>query len=234
MFTHTYETRYGDFKDYETVKTGTVLDIVQDISTKEADFYGYSIQKLREMNVAWLMQGINVYFDAPVKVNCPIEVSTAVQSLKGAVSERGCILRQEGKIVAKTIANWFTFNTQKMRVCRIPTEMHECYTCHDFKDSFFEYKRPQILEIENSEYTVRVANKDIDTNKHLNNQKSADLLMDALPFDFNFNYLGILYKKATYLGDELEVCIKEIEKGHYVHLQTKDKDVCVAGVFENI
>lgn len=234
MFTYTYETRYGDFKDFETVKTGTILDIVQDVSTKEADSCGYSIQRLREMNMAWLMQGINVYFEKPVRINTPIEVETAVQSLKGAVSERGCILRQNGEVVAKTIANWFTFNSEKMRVCRIPAELHECYVCHDFKDSFFSYKRPPVFEIENPEYSVRVSNKDIDTNKHLNNQKAADLLMDALPFDFNFNYLGILYKKATYLGDELEVCIKETEKGYYVHLQNKDKELCVAGVFENV
>jgi len=234
MFTHIYNTRYGDYKDYDTVKVGTVLDIVQDISTKEAESCGYGINKLREINIAWLMQGINVRFEKPVKISKPIEVSTAIKSLKGVISERGCLLKQDGEIVAKTIANWFTFDTKKMRACRVPKEMHDCYTCYDFKDSFFEYVRPAILEIEKPKYVVRVGNKDLDTNKHLNNQKAADLLMDALPYEFDFNNLGILYKKAAYLGDELEVCVKEIEKGYYVHLQTNESQVCVAGVFEKL
>jgi len=45
--------------------------------------------------------------------------------------------------------------------------------------------------------------------------------------------MTVFYKKSAYLGDELELCIKEIPKGYYVHLQTKDKEICVAGKFEN-
>lgn len=232
MFTYTYETRYGDFKDFEVIKRGTILDIVQDVSTKEADFCGFSIQKMREINMAWLMQGINVHFVKPVKILKPITAETAVQSLKGVISERGCILKQDGEVVAKTIANWFTFNTEKMRVCKIPEELHNCYKLHDFEDDFFNYKKPEIAEDSDVAYTIKVSNKDIDTNMHLNNQKAADLLMDALPFDYDFKHMKILYKKATYLGDELQVCVKKTEKGYLVHLQTADRQICVAGEFE--
>ena len=55
-------------------------------------------------------------------------------------------------------------------------------------------KKPEILEIENPAYTIRVSNKDIDTNRHLNNEKGAELLMDALPFDFFFTDMSIIYK----------------------------------------
>ena len=234
MFTHTYETRSGDYKDFETVKVGTVLDIVQDISTKEADFCGFGIDKMRGLNMAWLMQGINLTFIKPVKTHTPIEAFTAVQRLKGAISERCCILKQNGQPVVKTVANWFVVDTEKLKVCRIPPELHECYKCYDFNDSFFEYVRPALFEFEEADYMIKVSNKDIDTNKHLNNQKSADILMDALPFDFTFNNLKILYKKAAYLDDQLEVCVKKLDNGYYVHLQTPEKQICVAGTFENL
>ena len=232
MFTYTYETRYGDFKDFENLKKGALLDIVQDISTKEADFCGYGVEQLREMNLAWLMQGINVCFEKPAKILKPIVVETAVQGIKGVISERGCILKQDGEVVAKTIANWFTFNTEKMRVCKIPEEIHNCYTLHNFNDIFFTYKKPEILNNVDVAYKIRVSNKDIDTNKHLNNQKGAELLMDALPFEYDFKNLRILYKKSAFLGDELEVCVQKNENGYYVHLQTTDKQVCVVGEFE--
>ena len=232
MFTYTYEPRYGDFKDFEYLKRPALLDMVQDISTKEADYCGYGINKLREINMAWLMQGINIRFEKPAKILKPVTVETAVQSLKGIVSERCCILKQDGEVVAKTIANWFTFDTEKMKVCRIPEEMHSCYTLHDFEDDFFSYRKPAILNDVEVAYTIKVSNRDIDTNKHLNNQKAAELLMDALPFDYDFKDLRILYKKSAYLGDELEVCVKKTEIGYYVHLQTSDKQVCVVGEFE--
>ena len=232
MFTYTYEPRYGDFKDFVNLKKSVLLDIVQDISTKEAASCGYSIHKLREMNMAWLIQGINIRFEKPAEILKSVTVETAVQSLKGVVSERGCILKQEGEVIAKTIANWFTFDTERMRVCRIPEEMHNCYTLHDFEDDFFEYKKPTILNDVEVAYKIRISNRDIDTNKHLNNQKSAELLMDALPFDYDFKDLRILYKKSAFLGDELEVCVQKTDKGYYVHLQTLDQQVCVVGEFE--
>ena len=52
-------------------------------------------------------------------------------------------------------------------------------------------------------------------------------------YDFYFNEMNIIYKKPAYLGDILEVCKTPIENGWYVHLQTKDKEVCVAGAFKN-
>ena len=56
--------------------------------------------------------------------------------------------------------------------------------------------------------------------------------MDALPYDFSFNRMNILYKKAAYHGDVLYICRTDLENGYYVHLETADKEVCVAGTFE--
>ncbi len=234
MYTHTYETRYGDFKDFDTIKTGAVLDMVQDVSILDSNRCSYGINALRDMSLAWLLQGINVKIEKPVKTFMPIEVSTGVKTLKGVTSERGCIIKQNGEVVAKTIANWFLFNTEKMRIAKIPQDMHDKYEFYDFNDEFFTFVKPDLYDINEPLYTVKVSNKEIDTNMHLNNQKGADLLMDALPFDFSFNSIKILYKKPAYLNDMLGVCIKETEKGYYVHLMSQDNDVCVAGTFENI
>ena len=234
MFTFKYETRYGDYKDFENIKVSSVLDMIQDVSTKDSARCGYDMQTLKNMKMAWLMQGINVHFTAPVKTGVPVELLTAVKSLKGTTSARGCFIRQNGEVVAKSIANWFLFDTEKNKIGRIPAEMFDAYEFFEFEDEFFEYKKAPFFEIETPEYTVKIANKEIDTNGHLNNQKGAELLMDALPFDFQFNNVKLLYKKQAYLGDELQVCRKEIPGGFYVHMQTKEKEICVAGTFENV
>lgn len=234
MFTYTYETRYGDYKNYDIIKPGSILDFIQDVSIKDSNRCGYDAEKLKEMKMAWLLQGTNVHFEKTVKPDIPLEISTAIKNLKGATSARGCIIKQNGEIVAKTIANWFIFNVERQRIGKITPEMHDAYEFYDFEDNFFNYQKLELCEIDKAEYTVRIGNKDIDTNMHLNNQKGAELLMDALPFEFYFNNMNVLYKKSAYLGDELEVCVKEIENGYYVHMQTKVGEVCVAGKFENI
>ena len=231
MYNARYETRYGDFKDFDTIKLGSLLDIIQDVSTKNSTDCGYGILKMRDMNKAWLLKGMNIKIEGDVKTLAPIDVYTSVKPLKGATSERGCILMQDGEVKLKSIADWFLFDTIKKRPVRIPEDMAASLQVHNFDEEFFTYKKPDIIDADYI-YTVRVSNRDIDTNCHLNNEKGAELLMDALPFEFRFNFVKTLFKRPCFLGDELEVCMKKTESGYYVHLKTKEKEICVIGTFE--
>lgn len=231
MYEFEHKLKYSDYKDFDTVKVSTALELIQEAAIQDSDQFGYSIEKLREMNLAWLLLGYNVHFEKPLSTKYPIATFTAVKNMKAATSVRGAILSQNGEVIGKSIANWFMFDTNKMRPGRIPEEMLTCYGFYDFNDDFFDYKKPEILEIEEPAYTIRVSNKDIDTNMHLNNEKGAELLMDALPFDFFFTDMSIIYKNQAHLGDVLGVCVKELDNGYYVHLETENKDVCVAATF---
>ena len=232
MFRYDYNIRYSDYKDFETVKTSTILEVIQEVAIQNSAVAGYGIDNLREMGRAWLLQGINVRMEKPVSTHYPLVAKTAVKSLKGVLSERGTVVEQNGETVAKSIANWCLLDTDRMRLARIPKEMTDSYEHHDFGDDFFTYVRPETIEDAPEMYKIRVSNKELDTNKHLNNQKGAELLMDALPFEFEIKNIKIHYPNPAYLGEELQVCVKELEKGYYVHLKNSDDVICVAGTFE--
>lgn len=233
MHSYTYQLRYSDYKNFDEVKPSAFLDIIQDVAIQDSDRSGYDIQKLREMNRAWLIQGINVRFEKPVSTHAPLEVSTGVKAFRGSTSERCCIVKQNDEVVARTVANWFLIDTEKIRVVRITPEMLEAYEAGGFEDEFFKFQKPQTYEAERA-YTVRVSNKEIDTNHHLNNQRAAELLLDAIPYEFSFNDMKILYKKAAYPDEMLDVCVTETEQGYFVMLQNQEGDLCVAGTFENL
>ncbi|MFA7636787.1 MAG: acyl-ACP thioesterase domain-containing protein [Monoglobales bacterium] len=234
MFTLKYETRYGDLKNFDMIKQSALLDMIQDVSIKASADAGYGIDVMRGLDKAWLLQGINLFINKPVKPYVAVEISTAVKSVRGVTSERGCYIKQGGEIVAKAVANWFLFDLINIKPARIPAQMMESYARAEFEDTFFTYKKAPLYDIDKAEYEIRISNKEIDTNLHLNNQKGAELLMDALPFDFEFNNVNVLYKRPAYLGDRLRVCVKEIEKGYYVHLQSAESEIYVAGIFEKI
>lgn len=231
MFTHTYDTRYGDYKNFDCVKPSVIIDIAQDIAIRHSDSCAFGLEVLRNMNMAWLLQGLKLHFNRPVKTHTPITAHTAVKNMRGTTSERGTIFEQDGETVATLVANWFLFDSERLRPIRIPAEISEAYGFHQF-DEFFSFKKPEIIEAKPL-YDIRVSNKEIDTNNHLNNQKSAEILMDALDLDYTFTDMTVFYKKAAYLGDILTLCKAEIENGYYVQLINQDGDVCVAGTFEN-
>jgi len=232
MFSYDYNIRYSDYKDFETVKISTILEVIQEAAILNSASCGFGVNDLRSMNRAWLLQGINVSLKPHISTHYPLKTNTAVKSLKGVLSERGTIIEQNGKTVAKSIANWCLLDTERMRLARIPKEMTESYEYYDFDDEFFNYVRPEVFEDAPEIYKIRVSNKELDTNKHLNNQKGAELLMDALPFDFEVRDIKIHYPNPAYLGEELSVCVKETENGYYVHLKNSENVICVAGTFE--
>jgi len=230
MYTHTYEIRYGDYKDEDTVKPSSILDMVQDISTKHSEHCGYTMRRIIEMNKAWMLQGLDLRFFKPVSNKLPVTINTAIKDMKGVTSQRCCIIEQSGEVVAQTVANWFIFDLEKMRPARIPEQMAEEYEFGDFPDPFFDYRKPELREAPVL-YSVHIGNKEIDTNHHLNNQKSSEILMDALPLDFFFTEMRVYFKKAVYHGAVLQLCATEIENGWYAHLQTPEGEICVAASF---
>jgi len=230
MFTCNYQMRYGDLKNFEAIKPAALLDVIQDVAIKNSESCGYGLYKMRDMNMAWLLQGINFHITRLPDPRTELTVKTAVKDMKGVVSERGTIIEQDGEECARSVAAWFLFDGSRMRPIRIPEDMAAAYPNHDFGDDFFNFKKPRLCEAEKV-FTVRVGNGQIDTNHHLNNQKSAEILIDALPDDFFFTDMSILYKKAAYLGDILSVCIAEIEKGYFIKLENESGEVCVAATF---
>lgn len=231
MFGSTYETRYGDYKDFDYIKTGTILDIVQDVSIKHSNSCGYGMHHMRDIGLAWLMQGIKLKIVKKPNVFDNIVAYTGVRKINGVSSERGCILEQNGEIIAKTIACWFLIDIEKGVLSRIPDEMANAYDIHDFKDDFFVYKKLRVNSVGEEKYTVRISNHEIDTNGHLNNEKAFEILADTLPYDYDYDTVELLYKKESYLGDEMKICVDKTEKGYCVELVNSNMEVCVAGVF---
>ena len=231
MFTYEYQMRYRDFKDFESIKPAALLDVIQDVAIKHSQNCGYGLYKLRDMNMAWLLQGINFEIKHLPDPRKPLLLKTAVRDMEGVISDRGTEIWQDGELCARSVAAWFLFDGNRKRPIRIPEDMASAYEMHDFADEFFCFKKPPVLEAEEI-FTVRVGNGQIDTNRHLNNQKSAEILIDALPEDFSFNNMSILYKKAALLGETLSLCRAETANGYFMCLKNESGELCVAALFE--
>lgn len=222
-----YESRYGDLKDFDNIKVSSLLDIIQDISTKASEEVGYGLYDLRDRGVAWLLSGITFKLVKNADPRFPVFAQTGIQKMGAATSNRGCILLQNGEVVAKSIANWFLMDMKEGRIARITKEMMASYPYHDFGDEFFNYKKPKFPEFSGVGEAIRVSNRDIDTNRHLNNVKAVEIILDGVPFDYDFDTVDVLYKRESYLGDILIREVIKTDNGYYIALLGEDKEVNV-------
>lgn len=231
MFSHRYEIRYGDYLDLHSVRPAALLDMVQDVSSRHSAACGYDMRSLYASGLCWILQGMKLRLLAPADNQKPIDAFTAVAQMKGITSERGCILRQEGVTVAKTVANWVLFDIAAQKLARFPDGMAEAYGLHDFQDDFFRYHKPAPAAETQPLYSLPVGRREIDTNRHLNNQKGAELLMEALPEGFSFREMSVYYKRSAYEGDILTLSRAEIDGGWYAALHGADGGLCLAARF---
>ena len=78
MFKYNYEIRYSDYKDFDKVKTSSILEVIQEAAIRDSEANGHGIEKLRSMDRAWILQGINVRIEKPVSTHFPLTVSLCI------------------------------------------------------------------------------------------------------------------------------------------------------------
>lgn len=227
MFVKNYEFRYGDLNKNGNIKISTVLDILQEAAILHSADVGYDSDKLAEMKIAWLLEGWRVRFDAHLNNKSAVTVKTGIMTLKSCESNRGYEVWQDGICKVVATADWFTVNTEKMRITRIPAECIDAFDKVDEPDNglMFERFKPE-AEIESVD-TRTVEKRDIDTNNHMNNVKSVEILLDYLPDGFDVKELAVRYRKELVAGENITVCRKETENGFILELKNDSGDACV-------
>ncbi len=233
MFVKDYEFRYGDLDKNGNIRISTVLDVLQDAATRHSAEVGYDSRKLSEIKIAWLLEGWRVRIISSLDADCSATVKTGIMNLKSCESQRCYEVWQNGELKIIATADWFTVNTEKMRITRIPKECIDAFDKVDEPDNelHFERFKPE-TEIDVIDTRV-VENRDLDTNNHLNNVKSAEIIMDYLPDSFCPTEFTIRYRKELKKGEKIEVCHKITDNALCYEIKNSDGDACVMMRFNN-
>ena len=141
------------------------------------------------------------------------------------------VVSQEGILKVKCTSVWFAFDTVNLKPRKIPQELLNRYLETPVTEEFDEYRNPEDFDNGQEIDRLTVTLRDIDTNHHLNNQKSSEILMSALPENFNYNNSVIHYKKSAHLKDMLTVT-RKLDKNTCSVRLSSDNETCVLGVFE--
>ncbi len=227
MFIKDYEFRYGDLDKNGNIRISTVLDVLQDVAIRHSSSVGYDNAKLSELKIAWLLEGWRVRFVAPLDGGSNITVKTGIMSLKACESERLYEVWQNGELKVVATADWFTVNTERMRITRIPAECIEAFDKVDEPKNGLPFERfkPE-TEIDVIDSRV-VENRDLDTNHHLNNVKSAEIALDYLPDGFCPTEFTVRYRKELKKGEQIDICHKAIDGGLCYEIKNSSGEACV-------
>lgn len=227
MFSKEYEFRYSDLDRRGEIKPCSVIDLLQDISIEHCASIGYPTEKLMELQIACLLDGWRIWFDKKLSPYEKVTVKTGIMSVSAIETLRKYEIWQGGECKIIASAAWFTVDTSKMRIIRVPDAFKNDFESISEEDNglpVIRFKPEKDIEAVDN---TKVERRDLDTNNHMNNVKSAQVCVDGLPEDFSFNTISIKYRKELSFGEEIEICRKTDETGCHIELKNSAGDVCV-------
>lgn len=221
IFSKEYFFRYSDLDYRDEIKISAVIDILQDISILHSAAVGFSREKLTSISVAWLLLGWRIRFIEPLDKDKGVDVRTGIMSLHKFEGVRKYEMYQDGVCKVCATAVWFTVDTEKMKVTKVPDEIYDAYESVNEPDNGLEFIKLRGTEDIKAVSNVTVERRDIDTNKHLNNVKSVELALDCLPENIDISELQITYRKSIFMNEHIQICVKNENGDYFVELKTE-------------
>lgn len=226
LFEKKYEFRYGDLDKNGNIKIAAILDVLQDVSISHSAKVGFGLEGLYSISRAWLLEGWRVKIKEPLN-SSEIVAKTGIMKMHHFSSFRKYEIWQDGVCKVEGTASWFLVNTETMRPMVVSEEMLAVYECENVPDNGIPFLklRPGIETSFVSENPV--FKRDLDTNNHMNNVKSAEIAMELLPDGAVVDEFKVTYRKAIQPEDTVKQYGSVTEKGYYAELKNGKDESCV-------
>lgn len=227
MHTKEYNFRYSDRDVLGNIKPCTVLDLLQDISISHTDYVGLNAKKMQEISLACLLEGWRIQFNESLCSEKAVTVKTGIMEFKRCESIRKYEIWQDGKCKIIATAVWFTVDTDSMKIIRIPEVLSSAYENINEEDNGL--KCTKLRPSGDAEFLCEnvVQKRDLDTNNHVNNMKSVEMILSYLPDDFDIFELKIRYCKELKKDEHIKFYTETYENQFYCELKNEADEVCV-------
>jgi len=235
-----------DLRYFEMNKSGeaspiAMLTLLQETAADHCNSIGHSLFSLMSENLGWVLLSGVMQMDRYPKYKEKIIIRTWISTYHAIRGFRENIIYDENyNVIGRAKGLWVFYDIQKRR----PTKIHK-----DFKEKWSSSEEvciehditTKIEAIDEAESMIefKVNMYDMDTNKHVNNIRYLQWLMESIPEDILDNYYlytidGRFIAEAQYGEVIVSLTKREVEENTFIHtIRVKGEDkVCATGKTE--
>jgi medium-chain acyl-[acyl-carrier-protein] hydrolase len=187
-----------------------LFDFMQQSAVKNAESLGVGVAKMRETNLAWVLNRLKLRMGQYPKVGDTIVLSTyPVRIDKYFVYRDFQLHNTEGVQIAYATSVWLLLDLNKRAMASVPSFVHgiEYPTLHNPLPPISGKVLP--LKMVDFETCRTVIAEDLDFNDHASNVSYVKWLVEAMPSDVQNRYLltelDINYRAECYFNDPIVV-----------------------------
>lgn len=197
------------------VKPSTMLKIMQNVATRDAANHGATYASMRENDLIFVVSKIIVEFDRLPRLNECLEMRSWNPCTAGVSFVRNYDFCVGGEHIGKATSRWVLVSYSQRKIMR-PDALFADVITNDIEMVDIELSRRIKLPdgVEHLTATYRASLTDMDVNRHVNNTRYGDLLVD---------YSGVDFDKKAIKGFEIHFA-SELKAGESVDIESAIDD----------
>jgi acyl-ACP thioesterase len=206
----TLNVRAFDVDANDRLKVNTILDYFQDAASNDAERLNFGYSNFVPRGLTWVLSWAKFQFISYPKFMDEIKIQSWGKKQHELYSIRDYLMFDSiGEIICRGTSAWLLLDLKSIRPKILPQLFPEI-KMHDSKNALTDLPQKIVPSVKpDLIYTTKIRYSDIDLNKHANNAKSIELMLDCFDNEFhNFHTIKSLvvsFKAESKYGDEIQL-----------------------------
>lgn len=235
FWANTYPIKYYEVDSNQSLKPSALLNLLQDVATKNAEMLGFGPSFVFANNYAWFLIKYHMAFEEYPCALDDIVIKTEARGYSKLIAHRDFeIWTTDNKKLGRIASNWMLIDLEAKRPLNLSKTI-DFMPIFEKRTTDLEFNKIQPPEKINYEKTFEIRYDDIDVNQHVNNANYIIWAFEALPYEFRSKYklktMDIVYKKEIAFGHNIvsQVELNEDLKTskHMLKNATSNDELCL-------
>jgi acyl-ACP thioesterase len=188
----------------------SLCEYMQEAAGNHAAALGFSIERLHGEGLAWVLARMRVVSLAMPPVHARVEVTTWPVGIEGLQFRRDFIVRgEDGSVLVKALSQWVVVSLSTRKVVRVPAFIAGAALRAGQTALDDEKRRLADAGAEHEACVFRARLADMDRNRHVNNVRYLDWIMESVPEEETRGRrladLEVAYRAEARKGDMVSV-----------------------------
>ncbi|MEI6864467.1 acyl-ACP thioesterase domain-containing protein [Flavicella sp.] len=189
-FDKQFELRYFEMNKFGTASPTTILTLLEETAADHCYSINHSLYQLEAQNIGWVLFSGFMQMERYPNYKEKITIRTwlsVYSTIKGF--RENIIYDEQGNIIGRARGLWVFFDIEKRRPTPIFDIIKEKWSfCNEESINHNISKKIKAIENPNYELKFKVNRYDIDMNKHVNNIRYLQWLIESVPDEIIDNY----------------------------------------------
>ncbi len=226
IYERTHKPGIDEVNRHLQMTNSALIALLQNTACFHADSIHYGVFDIPRTNLTWFIIDWKAEILKRPHYGEELTVRTWARNVQGHFCYRDFEVYAKEELCVRATSKWALFDARNMTYAEMPEEMLERFG-HDEREPVFQEKELEhlsILEDYDEKTEIRIRKTDLDFNRHVNNVKYLDYLIDYGKGK-DYDRFRIAYRKQIREEEKVYLCHSLIGNVHHYAIVDEENNI---------